>query len=97
MSTTITQTSLIETLNATARKLDTGDAWDALKAAARAHDLTEVVEDGSCILYRAADGALINCWIDGPQSQGIGEGGLGFDDQVSWYTEREENEGEADA
>lgn len=39
-------------------------------------------------VYRTPDGALVNLWMDGPESEGqtrIGEGGVGFDDQTDWW------------
>lgn len=77
--------NLIDTLNATARAIDSGDAWKDLEAAAQQHGLTRIAVSPTCHLYRAADGALVNCWVDGGYSHNIEAGGIGFDDQTGWY------------
>lgn len=39
-------------------------------------------------IYQAADGSLINCWLEADGNgvvDRIEDGGLGFDEQVGWY------------
>lgn len=79
--------TLIAQLNHVARELAAGgiSPLKAINKAASDFMLTEIAEQDSCRVYEAADGMLINCWIDGISSDRIGDGGLGFDDQVTWF------------
>lgn len=79
--------TLIAQLNYVARELAEGglSPLKAINKAAADFMLTEVAEQDSCRIYEAADGTLINCWIEGVASDQIGDGGLGFDDQVTWF------------
>jgi hypothetical protein len=44
-----------------------------------------LAESESCEVWRVG-GRLVNLWTDAPSHE-IGEGGLGFDDQIDWYRE----------
>lgn len=41
-----------------------------------------VAGDENCRIYKAADGTLINCWIEAAF-----EDWLGFDDQIEWFVD----------
>lgn len=56
----------------------------ALEAAAHTLGLRLVKRDGDTILYRNSQGAYVNCWLEGPMSQDIIDGGAGFDDNIEW-------------
>jgi hypothetical protein len=87
----MTRNEWIEKLNSDARAIWNGEeghaALRAVEKAADANDLEEVREDEQCRIYRTPDGTLVNCWIEGVQSERIEDGGMGFDDQVDWYEE----------
>lgn len=56
----------------------------AIQSAATDLGLVEVRRDDATILYRNKHRAYVNCWIEGPMSQEIEDGGAGFDDQIDW-------------
>lgn len=61
----------------------------AIQSAATDMGLVEVKRDDTAILYRNKHNAYVNCWIEGPMSQEIVDGGAGFDDQIDWaFTEQ---------
>jgi riboflavin synthase alpha subunit len=78
--------STVEKLNRRARgyvRRDGSAVPTALDQAARDLGLELVRETSeNTRLYRNKQGALVNCWLEGPQSQRIETGGAGFDDQV---------------
>jgi len=84
----------IEQLNEAARVAQVAEPTirvvTALARAAGEAGLEEISAEGSCILYQARDGRLVNCWTEGPMSQEITEGGAGFDDQIDLLEMMEE-------
>lgn len=89
----ILSTEEIETLNVKARYLAEHDYGPvgAMQAAATMADLEPIAEDKSgswTVIYQGKDGRIVNAWFSGHTTdERIEEGGLGFDDQVEWYTE----------
>lgn len=79
---------VLAALNAEASSLISDDinGVDAIKAVASRHDFEVVAECDQCIAYRTPTGILVNAWIDAP-SEGICDGGMGFDDQIEWATD----------
>lgn len=77
--------STIARLNQIARRnARNGDSVPtALSSAARELGLCEAKRDGN-VLYRNSRGAYVNCWLEGPMSSDIENGGAGFDDQIDW-------------
>jgi len=69
--------------------METGkDVADAVDVVAKNADLECIADDDSnqCRIYRTAGGELINFWFEGIE--------VGFDDQIEWYTDREEEDDE---
>jgi len=65
------------------------DVADAVDIVALNTNLTLIDDTGDqCRIYQTVDDDLINCWLEGIE--------VGFDDQIEWYTDREEEEEEAD-
>jgi hypothetical protein len=75
--------SQIDKLNAMARQETTSgrEPYEALMDVVRSSQLTLVRGDRQSRVYSLPDGSLVNLWIDAPEAN-LGEGGLGFDDQV---------------
>lgn len=79
--------STVARLNSMARteaRRNGGDVVVALSTAAMRMGLTEVRRADDTILYRNKHGAHVNCWLEGPMSQDIVDGGAGFDDNIDW-------------
>jgi len=56
------------------------DWLTAMESIALAAQLTKakVSDEGDATIYKAPDGTLVNCWLEGVE--------VGFDDQTEWYT-----------
>jgi hypothetical protein len=82
----------IDRLNRDAEALAAGGygTHDALDMAAGRGGLEEVRERRdpcnddarTMVLYRDGAGRLVNCWYEGVEAEGIGDGGCGFDDNL---------------
>jgi hypothetical protein len=87
-----TMDELIDNLNHFARNYvsDTRTPVQKLGIAAEFFGLELVAEEGNTRIYRTTRGQLVNCWIaaEGNMSDRLEDGGLGFDDQTEWYTDR---------
>jgi hypothetical protein len=91
-----------QALESLADVLDSGcpDAAVACLVVADANNLEFVASDADGgpqdyerQIFTTPDGEMLNLWMDGPDGENgsrIGDGGVGFDDQVEWYTEREQ-------
>ena len=88
---TIMNRAEIDRLNTTAHMLTTAGATvrEALYHVADEAGLTRIATEDNCEIYRDGNGHIVNCWLEGPGSAEIEDGGAGFDNQVQWYTERE--------
>lgn len=88
----MTTMELISEANAIALMFVEGgvEAHDAMDMVLSHFALDEVyaADDGSTVIYRTESGELINRWNQGHTSDEIGEGGLGFDENIEWYTQR---------
>jgi len=82
---------MIYRLNDIARKYedDGMSALEAIEQVACDMGYEEVETQGANRIYRSPNGSLINAWIKGVSSDHIEEGGLGFNNQVGWYTLRD--------
>jgi predicted transcriptional regulator len=65
------------------------DALSACEIVAKALNFEFVAEEEDCRIYRTLDGQLINLWIEGVSCESVEDGGVGFDDQVTWYVNRQ--------
>jgi len=71
-------------------------ARESLEMAAEEAGLSEIESSSNDMsvtrIYRDADGALANCWFDSPDARYMNAEleGVGFDEQVEWYTHRDE-------
>ena len=64
---------------------------EACAHVANEHNFELITEDDQCAIYRSPDSEYVNLWVEGVQSEGIEAGGVGFDDQIEWWVEEQEN------
>lgn len=60
-------------------------AWDACVAAATQAELRVVVQACEAAIVADPQGRICNVRSEGAEHDGLGPGGIGFDDDVSWY------------
>lgn len=66
------------------------DEVDALFRAAGEIGLVQIGGDtDNCVIFESPLGRLVNCWMGGAPEEYIGDDGMGFDDQVEWWTDAE--------
>ncbi len=90
---TVMSQAEIERLNARAIEIG-GEPYEALMQVISEEELEPVTETEGrqTVVYRAHDGRLVNCWVEGVQSDQIEDGGLGFDDQIDLCRDDEDND-----
>jgi hypothetical protein len=87
----VARAEYIERLNSNAVSIP-DDPYKDLMRTVEEFDLILVSkgEDDGCRIYRTPDNHIVNLWLEAP-STSIEEGGMGFDDQIEWFTETEES------
>ncbi len=70
---------------------------DALTLAGYEFGFDQLVKrSDDAMVVENAQGVRVNCWLEGPQSQELQDGGAGYDDNTEWADEDGDGDGEND-